>query len=62
MSKENRIKFKALAPILLFIWLGLGFTTNFISSTIAVGLATILAFAVVAWIEYICDKEYDKGK
>ena len=45
--------FIALSPILLVVWLILGFADSFMASTIIIGTSCISAALIVWWVRYV---------
>lgn len=52
--EERRLCVKALAPILLVLWLVLWYFSDFKQATFCVVMAVVLAVIVVAWINFVC--------
>ena len=52
--EERRLCVKALAPILLALWLVLWYFSDFKQATFCVVMAVVLAVIVVAWINFVC--------
>lgn len=52
--EERRLCVKALAPILLALWLVLWYFSDFKQATFCVVTAVVLAVIVVAWIDFVC--------
>lgn len=52
--EERRLYLKALAPILLALWLVLWYFSDFTQATFCVVTAVVLAAIVVAWIDFVC--------
>ena len=52
--EERRLYVKALAPILLALWLVLWYFSDFKQATFCVVTAVVLAVIVVAWIDFVC--------
>ena len=59
--EERRLCVKALAPILLALWLVLWYFSDFKQATFCLVTAVALAVIVVTWIDFVC-KGNPKGK
>ena len=60
--EERRLCVKALAPILLALWLVLWYFSDFKQATFCVVTAVVLAVIVVTWIDFVCKGNPQKKK
>ena len=53
--------FIAISPILFVVWLILGFVSNFLASTICIGISCIGSALIVLWVKYVTEN-FEKWK
>lgn len=60
MTKETKYGLIAIMPILLILWLVLGFVYGFLMASVCVTISTACTAAIYKWIEFVFNLSQSK--